>query len=137
MKALIVLAIIAAVFYLGRAILRRYEEAERQTTPPFGQNAREEPKAAPVSTLEGMPLNLEPALAAAQKQGAVGLRTFLGNYGRSIRDPRLADIELDYVVLLSRQDPVEAKRVFEAVKVRTLTSSPVYGRIKKLEKTFQ
>ena len=137
MKVLIVLVIIAAVFYLGRAILHRYEDVERQTVPPPGQGAPAEPKAPPVSTLEGLPAYLEPALAAAQKQGAAGLRTFLSNYGRSIRDPRLADIELDYVVLLSRQDPAEAKRVFEAVKARTVTSSPVYARIKKLEKTFQ
>lgn len=137
MKALIVLVIIAAVFYLGRAILQRYEDVERHTIPPSGQSASPEPKPAPISTLEGLPPALEPALAAAQKQGAAGLRTFLSNYGRSIRDPRLADIELDYVVLLSRQDPVEAKRVFEAVKARVTISSPVYERIKKLERTFQ
>ncbi len=137
MKVLIVLVIVAAVFYLGRAILHRYEDVERHTIPPPGQSAPAEPKPAPVSTLEGMSPSLEPALAAAQKQGAAGLRSFLSNYGRSIRDPRLADIELDYVVLLSRQDPVEAKRVFEAVKARTLISSPVYARIKKLEMTFQ
>ena len=137
MKLLIVLVVLAALFYLGRAILHRYEDVERQSGPPPGQSAPAEPKAPPVSVLEGMPPNLEPALAAAQKQGAAGLRTFLSNYERSIRDPRLADIELDYVVLLSRQDPAEAKRVFEAVKARITTSSPVYARIKKLEKTFQ
>ena len=136
MKVLIVLVIVAAVFYVGRSILHRYEDVERQSIPP-GQSAPAEPKAPPVSSLEGMPPNLEPALAAAQKHGAAGLRTFLSNYERSIRDPRLADIELDYVVLLSRQDPGEAKRVFDAVKARISTSSPVYARIKKLEKTFQ
>jgi len=137
MKFLIVLVIIMAVFGLGRAILHRYQDVEREAIPRPGQSAPAEPKAPAVSTLEGMPANLEPALAAAQKQGAAGLRTFLGNYERSIRDPRLADIELDYVVLLSRQDPGEAKRVFEAIKARITTSSPVYARIKKLENTFQ
>ena len=137
MKALIVVAIIAVVLYLANSAVRRYQEVNRQRTPLPGEIVPAEPKPAPAPTLEGMPPSFEPALAAAQKQGAAGLRNFLANYGRSIRDPRLADIELDYVVLLSRQDPAEAKRVFEAVKVRTVMSSPVYGRIKKLEKTFQ
>lgn len=137
MKVLIVLVIIAAVFYVGRSILHRYQDAEREGIPPPGQSAPVEAKTPPVSTLDGLSPSLEPALAAAQKQGAAGLRAFLSNYGRSIRDPRLADIELDYVVLLSRQDPAEAKRVFEAIKARTVTSSPVYGRIKKLEETFR
>lgn len=137
MKALIIVLIVAAVFYGGRSILRRYQDVERQTVLPGGQSAHVQQKAAPASTLEGMPASLETALEAAQRQGAAGLRTFLGNYGRTIRDPRLADIELDYVVLLSRQDPAEARRVFQAVKARTLLSSPVYPRIKKLELTFQ
>jgi hypothetical protein len=137
MKLLIAFVILAAVFYLGRTLVRRYEDVERRTIPPPGESSPVEAPSAPASTLEGMPANLEPALAKAQKQGAAGLRTFLMNYSRVLRDPRLAEIELDYVVLLSRQDPAEAKRVFNAIRARTLTSSPVYERIKKLEKTFQ
>jgi len=136
MKALIVVVIVAAVFYLGRSLLRRFEDVERHSVQPW-QSAPADPKPPPGPTLEGMPPAFEPALAAAEKQGAAGLRNFLSTYGRSLRDPRLADIELDYVVLLIRQDPVEAKRVFKVVKARTLTSSPVYDRIKKLEQTFQ
>ncbi len=138
MKALIVIAIVAAVFYLMRGLLRQYSNAERQTNPSGSQYSNGESQPAPAgATLEGMPPAYEPALAAAEKQGAAGLRTFLANYGRSIRDPKLADIELDYVVLLSRTDPIEAKRVFQLVKARVVTTSPVYGRIKKLEPTFQ
>jgi hypothetical protein len=139
MKALIIVAIVALVFVAGRGLLRRYQDVERHTVQPGGGYATEEPKAPgpTVTVLEGMPPNLEAALEAAGKQGAAGLRNFLALHGRSIRDPRLADIELDYVVLLIRQDPVEARRVFNAIKARVLTSSPVYPRIKKLESTFQ
>ncbi|MSU63729.1 MAG: hypothetical protein EXS31_15235 [Pedosphaera sp.] len=138
MKALIVIAIVAAVFYMMRGLFRRYGDAERQSNPSGSRYSNVETPPAPAApSLEGMPPAYEPALAAAEKQGAAGLRTFLANYGRSIRDPKLAEIELDYVVLLSRQDPIEAKRVFQLVKARVLTTSPVYDRIKKLDTTFQ
>ena len=58
-------------------------------------------------------------------------------YDRSVVDPRRAWIQLDYVVEVSREDPSEAKRVFKNVKDRTPPSSPVYSRIKSLEKTYE
>jgi hypothetical protein len=133
MKALIVIAVILAVWMLARSLVGRYQEAERSTQ----QSQTESVSAHPASKLSGLPESLEPALANAQQQGAAGMRTFLLTHSRSIRDPRLAEIELDYVVLLSRTDPVEAKRVFDSIKARTLTSSPVYERIRKLEPTFR
>src|SRR5439155_539666 len=88
MKALIALLIIAAVFYLGRALLHRFEDVQKHTIEP-GRTAPAEPAPPPVSRLAGMSPNLEPALAAAQKQGAAGLRNFLNTYGSSIRDSEL------------------------------------------------
>jgi hypothetical protein len=87
--------------------------------------------------LSGLPRQLEPTLKAAEAQGAVGLRNWLKTYGRSVEDPRKAWIELDYCLLISRDDPSEAKRVFAEVKNRTLESSPVWPRIKKLEKAYE
>lgn len=87
--------------------------------------------------LPGIPDHLEPTLEAAQKQGAVGLRNWLKAYDRLIKDPRKAWIELDYCVLVAREDPTEARRVFASVKDRTPASSPVFPRIKQLEKTYQ
>jgi hypothetical protein len=84
-----------------------------------------------------LPASLETSLSAAQKQGAAGLRDWLNSYRIYVKDPRLAAIELDYVLLISHQDPAEAKRIFQEVKARTSPTSPVYDRVKKLEKTFQ
>jgi hypothetical protein len=89
------------------------------------------------SALEGMPRELDPLLAAAQKQGAAGLRQFLKDYGKLIKDPRLAMIQLDFVVQVALTDPAEARRVFAEVKKRTPVSSPVHARVKSLEKTYQ
>ena len=87
--------------------------------------------------LPGMPFQLDPSLHAAQSQGATGLRNWLKAYGDKIQDPRKAWIELDYCVAISREDPSEARRLFADVKKRTVSTSPVWPRIKRLEKTYE
>ncbi len=87
--------------------------------------------------LAGMPYQMESGLKAAQGQGAAGLAAWLKTYGKTIQDPRKAWIELDYVVAVSRDNPAEARRVFAEVKARTPESSPVYKRVKELEKTYE
>ena len=87
--------------------------------------------------LPGLPAGLEPTLQAAQKAGATGLKNWLKLHDRKVSDPRLAWIQLDYVVLVARDDPAEARRVFAAVKKRTTPASPVYERVKQLEKTYE
>lgn len=89
------------------------------------------------SQLSGLPASLEGALEGARGKGATGLKQFLIQYGRTVSDPRLASIELDYVVLVAQKDPAEAKRVFARVKDRTPATSPIYGRMKQLEKTYE
>ena len=87
--------------------------------------------------LPGLSYKLEPSLQAARKQGAVGLRNWLKTYNQSVEDPRKAWIELDYCVAVARQDPAEAKRVFAQVKERMGPSSPVWPRVKQLEKAYE
>ncbi len=91
--------------------------------------------------LPGMPyLNtqaLEQSLRKAQTDGAGAMRIWLKNYSNLVQDPRKAWIELDYCLLLAREDPAEAKRVFAQVKARTPETSPVWPRIKQMEKTYQ
>ena len=84
-----------------------------------------------------MPANLEASLQAAQRQGAAGLKNWLKLYRPYLNDPRLAAIELDYIVLISSSNPQEARQIFAAVKQRTPTNSPVYPRLRQLEKTYQ
>jgi hypothetical protein len=87
--------------------------------------------------LPGMPGGLEQTYQMAQKNGATGIKNWLKAYHDRVEDPRLGWIELDYVVSVAREDPVEAKRVFAEVKSRTPESSPVYRRIKELQKTYE
>ena len=87
--------------------------------------------------LPGLPPKLQPLLEIARNRGASGLRDFLAKYDKSIDDPRRAWIELDYVVLLAQGSPGEARREFAKVKSRIQPDSPVYNRVKQLEKTYE
>jgi hypothetical protein len=86
--------------------------------------------------LPGMPPGLQRVLDAARQRGAPGLHDFLTMYGNTISDPRRAWIELDYVVLLAQSSPGEARREFAKIKSRVPPGSPVYYRVKQLEKTY-
>lgn len=87
--------------------------------------------------LQGVPSQLESSLAKAKEGGSKTMKAWLDAYAKSVRDPRLASIQLDYVLLVAREDPVEARRVFAEVKKRTPANSPVYPRVKQLESTYQ
>ena len=91
--------------------------------------------------LPGMPDKfrdkMEEALAKAQQRGATAMGEWLKTTRPLIQDPRLGWIELDYVVLLARENPAAAKKIFADVKDRTPPTSPIYPRIKQLEKTYE
>ena len=128
--------IVLAVFGLVKKVLDTYVQIEKRGT--LYEPSAPQPASQPASTtLPGLPPTLETPLQAAHKQGAEGLRNFLNRYRYTIQDPRLAAIELDYVVLVSLHDPAEAKRVFKSVQQRTPTWSPIHARIKNLEKNYQ
>ena len=137
MKALIAILLLLAAFWVTKRIYSTYQDVEKNRNT--GEQASPTPAqpAAPVSTLQGLPPYLESSLNTAKQQGAAGLREWLRNYRAYAKDPRLASIELDYVVLISHSDPAEARRIFDDVKNRTPTFSPIYDRVKSLEKTFQ
>src|SRR5437016_3117290 len=134
MTKLIVILIIVAALFGGWQIFLYWEKINREEETAHKQvaSAMIDPR-----SLQGLPQKYQPALEAAEKQGAPGLKNFLKTYNRVVQDPRKAWIELDYCVLIAREDPAEAKRIFAAVKDRTPASSPVYGRVKKLEKTYE
>jgi hypothetical protein len=111
---------------LCKSVFDQYKAKQQANS---GQNAT-------ASVLEGVPPQFEQSLQIAQSQGAPALRAWLQQYGRYASDPRLAEIQLDYIVLISRSNPAEAKQLFQAVKNRTPKSSPVYDRIKRLEATY-
>lgn len=135
MKTIITILLILGFLWVYKQIFDKYERVKRETESE--QTTGNTPPRQSSTALPGMPESLESSLEAAQKKGAEGLAQFLRQYRHAIRDPRLAAIELDYVVLVSLKDPIEARRVFRSVQERTPRTSPVYERMKRLEKTYQ
>jgi len=137
MKALIVIIIIVGFVYAARFLVSYYggfkETPTTQTAAPRAMSGED---------LSGLPLTFETSLQNAEKAGAAELKRWLETYRKYVKDPRLAWVELDYVVMVSQQDPKEAKQVFQSVKQRISPSSAdpgtrfVYERIKTLEKTY-
>jgi hypothetical protein len=86
--------------------------------------------------LPGVPYELQDSLNAAEQHGAVSLGSWLKLYDSKIQDPRKAWVELDYVVMITRYNPKEARRIFGEVKGRTQTNSPVWPRIQGMQNTY-
>jgi hypothetical protein len=119
---------------LGARLVYQYWQTT-QPKQPAAASAVAEPVEVPESQLPGLPPVLEAPLEEAREHGAAGLRHFLEANSKAILDPRRAAIELDYVVMITSSNPTEACRIFAKVKGRLDATSPVYARIKKLEKT--
>jgi hypothetical protein len=134
MTKVIAALIIVAVLYGGWELFLYWEKVKNEDETKQKQAA-----AAMVvgDQLPGVAYQLEASLQAARKQGAAGLTNWLKIHSQSVEDPRKAWIELDYCVALFRENTAEARRVFAAVKERTPPSSPIWPRIKQLEKTFE
>jgi len=132
MKVLISIAIIAAALFLGWKLLEQWDAANKEK-----EAAAKVVVPAASTALAGMRDSLETALSDAQRKGAAGLRDFLARNSKYIKDPKLGAIELDYVVLVAKDNPAEARKVFTRVKQRTPTNSPIYPRVKQLEKTYE
>jgi hypothetical protein len=130
MKAFITLVLIVGIYLFGKSIFDQYKAKQQK------EEAAAKAANGPPGGLDGMPANFQASLDAAQAQGAPALKAWLSKYAQYIQDPKLAAIQLDYVVLVSRTDPAEAKRVFQAVKQRVPKNSPVYDRVKRLDATY-
>jgi hypothetical protein len=88
-------------------------------------------------SLPGMPPQLEKAFQTARAQGPAVMGKWLNVFGQQVQDPRRAWIKLDYCVAIARDNPAEARRIFAEVKERTAPTSPVWPRVKELEKSFE
>ncbi len=133
LKFIITVAVIGGLAYGGWELYLQTKER----TKPANTEAPAPAPAAETKSLPGMPPSLEPIYEASKQKGMLGLKGFLARYGKTIQDPRLASIELDYVVLVTQKDIAEARKVFRRVKDRTPPSSPVYERVKQLENTYE
>ena len=133
MRQFLSLLLLLGALYVGKQLYSYWETVKRNAG--YGQAAK--PAETAPSNLPGLPPSFEASLQAAQQNGAKGLKDWLKLYRRYIADPRLAAIELDYVILVGPSDRVEARRVLAAVSQRTPPTSPVYERLKRIQKTYE
>jgi hypothetical protein len=132
MKQFLTVLMVGAIIWLG-LMFKDYvdgslKKSKQQTEGPL----ETAPGKAP-----GMPIQLEESLELAKKGGPDGLRNWLRQHRAEAQDPRLADIDMDYVVLVGITDPKEARRVLNAVGQRIKPGSPVYKRFEQLDKAYR
>ena len=133
-KTLIIIVIVVAVGLGGWQLLEYWNQVqnEKDSDTKNAVTAVVNP-----DSLSGLPYGYDASLKAAQQQGADALANWLKAYGANVQDPRKAWIQLDYVLMITRDNPQEAKRIFNEVKDRIPPSSPVWPRVHDLEKSYQ
>jgi hypothetical protein len=136
MKVFVNLIIVVGLSLLGWHAYKYWEDFNAKQAAANAVAPAPAPEEIPGDQLPGMLPRLQPALNEARQRGAAGLHDFLQMYGNTIADPRRASIELDYVVLLAQSNPEAARKAFAKVKSRITSGSPLYTRVKDLEKTY-
>ena len=136
MKILISILIVLALVMGGYKIFDHWEKVRERRV--LDERAAKGADINP-DQLQGLPWQLIPKLQEAQRGGPAVFKRFIDSCKLypDVKDPRLAWMELDYVVMVSATDPIEAKKIFREVKKRTPTDSPIYPRIKSLESTYE
>ena len=132
-KAIWILIVLVAA-YVAYLLFQQWDKARLE------HEGKKKIEAAAVITgesLPGMRQELETALRAAKDKGPAAFRTWFTANEKSLTDPRKAWIELELCVAMSRENPSEAKKIFAAVKSRVPPSSPVWPKMKEMEKTFE
>jgi hypothetical protein len=136
MKVLISILIVLGVIFAG---WKGYDYWDRVNT----ERDKSERKASGAdlnpNNLPGMPYQIAEKYRIASQNGPAAMKSFLDAFAKapSFQDPRKAWIEMDYIVSITGSDPIEAKTRFAAVKARVSTNSPIYFRIRALEKTYE
>ena len=128
---LIIIAVCVGAFKLWEYWDKVSQEKEQTEKIADGSDIKE-------YQLPGMPYELDQRYTAAKQKGAAGIKDFLEAYRKApkFEDPRKAWVELDYALLITGSDPLEAKRIFLDVKQRTPTNSLIYPRIRAMSKTY-
>lgn len=133
-KALLTIAIVAIV---GLGAWYIFEYWQKVSDEKATQQKEAAASVVNEDSLQGLPSGWETSLHTAEQGGADALGNWLKTYGNGVQDPRKAWIQLNYVVLITRDNPGEAKRLFADVKGRTQPNSPVWPRIQAMEKTYE
>lgn len=122
--------IIGVVLYFGLQF-RDYANQKRKE----GTSSQSAAKYAP-GKLPGLPAEFEASFEEAKRRGPDGLRDWLRVRRPEIAEPRLTEIELDYVVLAGRGNPTEARRTLNSIKQRITPQSPLHKRFQQLDQAY-
>jgi hypothetical protein len=133
MTKVISILIVVVVLFVGYRLYLKWEEAQNDE-----EITKKEAAAAVIhpGSLPGLPVQLETSYQIAASQGGTALHKWFKIYEHALQDPRKAWIQLDVCVAIHRNEPNEARRLFQLVKERTPANSPLQRRIKELEKTL-
>ena len=133
MTRLIWALIIAAVAFVGYRVYLHWAQIQEE------RGGKKEVPVVAVSgdSLPGMPAHLDEGCRAAKNKSPAAFRAWFNANEKQLSDPRKAWIELDLCVAVRRDSPAEAKDIFARVKKRVPPSSPVWPRMKELEKAFE
>jgi hypothetical protein len=125
--------IILVVGYLAYLLFLQWQKAESDHAA-----RRTEEVAAVVNgdSLPGMPYQLDPAYRAAKSRGAAAFQAWFVANERQLADPRKAWIQWELCVAMTRENPSEARKIYADLQSRVPPSSPVWPKVKELEKTF-
>jgi len=143
MKVLITVLIFLAAVYLFLQVAGVYDRSVNPhdralpSAPVQNHAAPAAGGAAAGEQLPGLPPYLEASLAQAEQQGVEAMGKWLKEWGKNVQDPRLAWIELDYIVLLNLRNHREARDRFQQVMNRTPPNSPVAERVRKLAPAYE
>jgi hypothetical protein len=135
MRQFLTVVLVAALVWLGWKF--SHYAQEKIGSNPAQQDAAEAPAK---GKLPGMAASLEGGYEDAKREGAEGVRKWLTQHRSEIREPRLTDIELDYVLFLrgsNQAEAAEAKRILAGIKARIKPTSSVYKRFEQLAKTYE
>ncbi len=132
MTKLITALILIVAIYCGYQLFVYWEQVDNEEQTQQKRSAQFNP-----DSLPGLPRQLENSFQTAQQQGPAAMRNWLKIYGDQVQDPRKAWIELDFCVAIARNNPAEARRIFAEVKARTVSNSPIWPRVKQLEKSLE
>lgn len=133
MRQFLTVVLILGALWLGSRLVNYM----RAPMPGSENSTRVNANAAAPGKLPGMPAYMEAGLDQARSQGASGLAGWLSQHRNEVGDPRLAEIELDYAVLVGPGDRAEAKRALEYIGRRIKPDSPVYQRYESLKKSYE
>ena len=129
---------------VGTRMIVFMKEADRQLTKDAGGEAYYSAELTPEMVeeampedLPGMPASLQPALDLVLKKDAAALKAWIQQYRPYLKDPKLSEIELEYVKKVGRKDPAQARTTFAEIDKRNGPDSPLRPRIDQLANTYR